>query len=84
MQNEKNLLLTLFMEFLETYHLYHFVSLQKCDRAYKHVQSLTAGLSEKEAHDVLNKAVANNSHDQVSLGLLVSILVDPPLAPRVS
>ena len=64
--------------------MFNFVSMQKCDRAYKHVQSLTAGLSEKETHDVLNKAVANNSHDQVSLGLLVSILIDPQFAPRVS
>ncbi|XP_034230084.1 integrator complex subunit 3 [Thrips palmi] len=55
---------------------------EKCDRAYKHVQNLITGLSDKETHDVLNKAVANNSHDQVSLGLLVSILIDPHLAPR--
>ncbi|KAE8739628.1 hypothetical protein FOCC_FOCC014893 [Frankliniella occidentalis] len=51
---------------------------EKCDRAYKHVQNLIAGLSEKESNDVLNKAVSNNGHDQVSLGLLVSILIDPP------
>ncbi|KAJ1521963.1 hypothetical protein ONE63_002294 [Megalurothrips usitatus] len=55
---------------------------EKCDRAYKHVQNLISGLSEKESHDVLNKAVANNSHDQVSLGLLVAILIDPPVAAK--
>lgn len=55
---------------------------EKCDRAYKHVQNLIAGLSETETHDVLNKAIANSSHDQVSLGLLVSILIDPHVAPR--
>lgn len=59
--------------------------MQKCDRAYKHVQNLISGLSEKESHDVLNKAVANNnnSHDQVSLGLLVGILIDPVNAAKV-
>lgn len=47
------------------------------------LQNLTAGLSEKEAHDTLNNAVCKDkTHEDVSLGLLVMILTDPQNATK--
>ncbi|OAD54141.1 Integrator complex subunit 3 like protein [Eufriesea mexicana] len=47
------------------------------------LQNLTAGLSEKEAHDTLNNAVCKDkTHEEVSLGLLVVILTDPQSAAK--
>lgn len=44
---------------------------------------MTAGLSEKEAHDTLNNAVCKDkTHEEVSLGLLVVILTDPQSAAK--
>jgi len=74
--------LIFFVLFFFIYLLFNLI-FQKCDKAYKHVQSLIQGLSDKEAHDVLNKAIANNCHEQVTLGLLVSILIDPMNASKV-
>lgn len=49
---------------------------QRFERAYNYVQSLIADCSEKEAHDALNNAVCKNPED-VSLGMLMSILAEP-------
>lgn len=46
---------------------------------------LIRGLTEEESHQVLNKAFDDRKvHDELCLGLLVSILADPVVAPRVS
>lgn len=51
---------------------------EKFERSYQFVQSLTAGLSDKEAHDALNNAlVKEKGHEEASLGLLVVILTEP-------
>ncbi|XP_066599245.1 integrator complex subunit 3 isoform X2 [Prorops nasuta] len=56
---------------------------EKFERCYVVLQNLTAGLSEKEAHDTLNNAVCKDkTHEEVSLGLLVIILTDPPNATK--
>ncbi|KZC10189.1 Integrator complex subunit 3 like protein [Dufourea novaeangliae] len=56
---------------------------EKFDRCYTVLQNLTAGLSEKEAHDTLNNAVCKDkTHEEVSLGLLVVILTDPQSAAK--
>ncbi|XP_076231655.1 integrator complex subunit 3 isoform X1 [Calliopsis andreniformis] len=56
---------------------------EKFERCYTVLQSLTAGLSEKEAHDTLNNAVCKDkTHEEVSLGLLVVILTDPQSAAK--
>lgn len=52
------------------------VYLQRYERAYNFFQSLVADCSEKEAHDALNNAVCKN-HEDVSLGMLMSILTEP-------
>lgn len=54
---------------------------QRYERAYNYVQSLVADCSEKEAHDALNNAVCKN-HEDVSLGLLMSILTEPHNATK--
>ncbi|CAL4137794.1 unnamed protein product, partial [Meganyctiphanes norvegica] len=55
----------------------------KYDKAYNNVINLTRGLSEKEAHDVLNKALDDRKvHDEICLGLLVAILSEPANAQR--
>lgn len=56
---------------------------QKFERCYTVLQHLTAGLSEKEAHDSLNNAVCKDkAHEEVSLGLLVVILSEPQDAAK--
>lgn len=56
---------------------------EKFERCYTVLQNLTAGLSEKEAHDTLNNAVCKDkTHEEVSLGLLVVILTDPQSAAK--
>lgn len=55
--------------------------MQRYERAYNYVQSLVADCSEKEAHDALNNAVCKN-HEDVSLGLLMSILTEPHNATK--
>ncbi|KAI5651402.1 integrator complex subunit 3 domain-containing protein [Phthorimaea operculella] len=49
---------------------------ERYERAYNFVQSLIADCSEKEAHDALNNAVCK-SHEEVSLGMLMTILTEP-------
>jgi hypothetical protein len=50
------------------------------------LQKLTAGLSEKESNDVLNSTISKDPrlHDEITVGLMVAVLVDPPTASRVS
>ncbi|CAL7944924.1 unnamed protein product [Xylocopa violacea] len=56
---------------------------EKFERCHTVLQNLTAGLSEKEAHDTLNNAVCKDkTHEEVSLGLLVVILTDPQSAAK--
>ncbi|KAK4881278.1 hypothetical protein RN001_004597 [Aquatica leii] len=51
---------------------------EKFERSYQYVQNLTAGLSDKDAHDALNNALLKEKgHEEVSLGLLVTILTEP-------
>ena len=46
---------------------------------------LVGNVSEREAHDVLTSAACRDqkTHDDICLGLLATILTDPPLAPKV-
>lgn len=56
---------------------------QKLERSYLYLQSLTTGLSDKDAHDVLNNAVLKEKgHEEVSFGLLVTILTEPQNAAK--
>ncbi|XP_051175718.1 integrator complex subunit 3 isoform X1 [Leptopilina boulardi] len=56
---------------------------EKFERCYLVLQNLTAGLSEKEAHDTLNNAVCKEkTYEEVSLGLLVVILSEPQNAAK--
>ncbi|KAF2881057.1 hypothetical protein ILUMI_25118 [Ignelater luminosus] len=51
---------------------------EKFERSYQYVQNLTSGLSDKDAHDALNNALLKEKgHEEVSLGLLVTILTEP-------
>lgn len=61
--------------------LIRFYYFQRYERAYNFFQSLVADCSEKEAHDALNNAVCKN-HEEVSLGMLMSILTDPHNATK--
>ncbi|CAG4944150.1 unnamed protein product [Parnassius apollo] len=54
---------------------------ERYERAYVFFQSLVADCSEKEAHDALNNAVCKN-HEDVSLGMLMSILTEPHNATK--
>ncbi|KAI8434241.1 hypothetical protein MSG28_012338 [Choristoneura fumiferana] len=51
------------------------------ERAYNYFQSLVADCSEKETHDALNNAACKN-HEEVSLGMLMSILTEPHNATK--
>ncbi|XP_023239440.1 integrator complex subunit 3 isoform X1 [Centruroides vittatus] len=57
---------------------------EKYEKCYTTLQSLITGVSEKEAHDALNASVckASQNHEEVSLGLLVALLTEPPNASR--
>ncbi|KAF5270976.1 hypothetical protein FQA39_LY08279 [Lamprigera yunnana] len=56
---------------------------EKFERSYQFVQNLTTGLSDKDAHDALNTAlVKDKGHEEVSLGLLVTILTEPTNAVK--
>lgn len=47
------------------------------------VQATTAGLSDKDAFEALNKALLKDKgYEEVSLGLLVTVLTEPQNAPR--
>ncbi|VVC95246.1 unnamed protein product [Leptidea sinapis] len=54
---------------------------ERYERAYNFFQSLVVDCSEKEAHDALNNAVCKN-HEDVSLGMLMSILSEPQNAVK--
>lgn len=62
-------------------HLIRVCYFQRYERAYNYFQSLVADCSEKEAHDALNNAVCKN-HEDVSLGMLMSILTEPHNATK--
>uniref|UniRef100_T1JE28 SOSS complex subunit A homolog n=1 Tax=Strigamia maritima TaxID=126957 RepID=T1JE28_STRMM len=57
---------------------------EKLERFYFTFKNLIAGLSENEAHDTLNGAVCKDAqtHEEISLGLLVGILSEPQAAAR--
>ncbi|XP_018019760.1 integrator complex subunit 3 [Hyalella azteca] len=56
---------------------------EKYDKAYMMLMNLTRGLSDKEAHDILNKAIDDpKQHEDICLGLMVAILSDPAQANR--
>ncbi|KRT78830.1 hypothetical protein AMK59_7723 [Oryctes borbonicus] len=51
---------------------------EKLERSYQVVQTLTAGLSDKDAHDALNNALLKEKgYEEISLGFLVTILTEP-------
>lgn len=57
---------------------------KKYERSYQSLQSLTAGLSDKETHDALTRAIVKDKgHEEMSLGLLVIILTEPKNATKV-
>ncbi|KAL3279677.1 hypothetical protein HHI36_017183 [Cryptolaemus montrouzieri] len=56
---------------------------EKLERSYQFLQSIIAGLSDKDAHDAFNRALSKEKgYEDVSLGLLVSILSDPQSAAK--
>ncbi|KAK6631392.1 hypothetical protein RUM43_000169 [Polyplax serrata] len=56
---------------------------EKYERSYQSLQSLTAGLSDKETHDALTRAIVKDKgHEEMSLGLLVTILTEPKNATK--
>lgn len=56
---------------------------QKFERSYQTVQTLTAGLSDKDAHDALNNALLKDKgYEEVSFGLLVGILTETQSASK--
>ncbi|XP_041361023.1 integrator complex subunit 3-like [Gigantopelta aegis] len=57
---------------------------ERLEKCYNTVQSMLAGLSEREANDVLNSHVSKGlaQHEEVQLGLLFSVLVDPKSAAK--
>lgn len=56
---------------------------QKLLRSYQFLQSIRGDLSDKDAHEALNKAlVKDKGYEEVSFGLLVSILTEPHNAAR--
>ncbi|XP_071450149.1 integrator complex subunit 3 [Hetaerina americana] len=57
---------------------------EKYERCYLCLQNLTSGLSEKDAHDALNNTVCKDmrNHEEISLGLLVTILTEPQNAAK--
>lgn len=56
---------------------------QKYERAYQSFQQTTAGLSDKELHDLLSGLVSTEKHhEEISIALSYQILTDPLLAPK--
>ncbi|EFA12368.2 Integrator complex subunit 3 homolog-like Protein [Tribolium castaneum] len=56
---------------------------EKLERSYQAVTALTAGLSDKDAYDAITKALLKDKgYEEVSLGLLVTILTEPHNAAR--
>lgn len=57
--------------------------MQKLERSYQYLQNLTAGLSDKDAHDALHNALLReNGYEEISFGLLVTILTEPQNAAK--
>lgn len=57
---------------------------ERLERHYNVVSNLITGLSEREVNDTLNAFVGKGSqqHEEITLGLLYSILTNPKQAPR--
>ncbi|XP_068912669.1 integrator complex subunit 3 homolog [Tenebrio molitor] len=56
---------------------------EKLERSYLFLQNITGGLSDKDAYEALNKALLKEKgYEEVSLGLLVTILTEPQNAAR--
>ncbi|CAG9861044.1 unnamed protein product [Phyllotreta striolata] len=56
---------------------------EKLERSYQFLQSTTAGLSDKDAHEAINKALLKEKcYEEVSFGLLVTILTEPQNASK--
>lgn len=55
---------------------------QKYDRCHQNLLQLTAGLNDKELHDLLSGLVCKDKqHEDISLGLVYQILTDAQAAP---
>lgn len=62
-------------------HLFCLFS-QKYERAHQNLQQITAGLNDKELHDLLSGLVCKEKqHEDISLGLVYQILTDAQAAP---
>ncbi|CAG9815347.1 unnamed protein product [Phaedon cochleariae] len=56
---------------------------EKLERSYQFLQSTIGGLSDKDAHEALNKALLKEKgYEEVSFGLLVTILTEPSNATK--
>ncbi|KAJ8948934.1 hypothetical protein NQ314_008312 [Rhamnusium bicolor] len=56
---------------------------EKLERSYQFLQGTIAGLSDKDAHEALNKALLKEKgYEEVSFGLLVTILTEPHNAAK--
>lgn len=56
---------------------------QKLERSYQFLQNTIAGLSDKDAHEALNKALTREKgYEEVSFGLLITILTEPHNAAK--
>ncbi|XP_071964932.1 integrator complex subunit 3-like [Antedon mediterranea] len=57
---------------------------ERMERGYELLTKLTTDLSEREAHDSLNAAACKSmqQHEEITLGLLYSILTNPSAAPK--
>lgn len=56
---------------------------EKFERSYKYIQTITAGLGDKDTHDALNNALLKDKgYEDVTLGLMVTILSDPNSASK--
>ncbi|KAJ8960546.1 hypothetical protein NQ318_013834 [Aromia moschata] len=56
---------------------------EKLERSYQFLQGTVAGLSDKDAHEALNKALLKEKgYEEVSFGLLVTILTEPHNAAK--
>lgn len=54
---------------------------QKYERAHQNLQKITAGLSDKDMHDVLSGLVCKEKqHEDISIGLIYQILTEPAQA----
>lgn len=57
--------------------------MQKFERSYQFLQSVVAGLSDKDAHDAINNTlVKDKGYEEISFGLLVTVLTEPQNAAK--